>query len=79
MSGDDSDPIERSAPLVYRAGYRIVRDLLDDGADRARIGRRLPTDVAEYARRRGWDADPELMELIRQGAEDAAEGRRPAY
>lgn len=79
MSDDGADPIERSAFPAYRAGYRLVRDLIDGGADRARLGRRLPIDVTEYARRRGWDSDPELMELIRQGAEDAAEGRRPAY
>lgn len=79
MSDDQGDPIERSAFLVYRAAYRLVRDELDRGADRARIGRRLPESVEHYAKARGWDRDPELMELMRRGAEDAAEGRRPAY
>jgi hypothetical protein len=79
MSDDEAGSIEMEAWIIYRAAYRIVADARDEGADRARIGRRLPPTVEEYAIRRGWDRSPEAMELLRQGVEDAAEGRQPAY
>ncbi|MEW4568516.1 hypothetical protein AB1L88_11685 [Tautonia sp. JC769] len=77
--GEESNSAEMEACLIYRAAYRLVADARDGGADRARFGRRLPPTVEEYAIRRGWDRSPEAMELLRQGAEDASEGRRPAY
>lgn len=78
MSGDD-EPIERAAPIVYRAIFRLAFDAIEAGEDLGRLGRRLPPSVEDYARLRGWDRDPELVELMGRAVEDAEEGRQPSY
>jgi hypothetical protein len=76
----DDDTFGRPPWLPYRSGYRIGLDHVELGRHgMMTAGLRPMAEVEEYARRVGWIADAEMIELMRRGLDDALAGRDPSY